>query len=247
MYARRTRNQRATAGSRHLKPACSKCRSVVKASEIPCSDITMKLTQSTRPQALSSRSAYNSNARLRRSGVTCTMRTTGFASIRRTASGKSGRTVVRARLLPVSAMIQSVRTTDGLIRPSCLHVAAAHSCSSSRVFNNATHPLESKKTESATIRHLGMAVEIMVKIHGQVGYAGVSRQFIHSPNRVEVRVIDDCWRPGFNADGRSLRQLDRRFKHDDAVFDYSVVAHSTAQSTAPSAALANQQVTYAQR
>ena len=224
----------AAPGSRHLNPACSKCRSVVNASVTPASPITMKLAQSTSPHVLSGRSVYRSNARARKAALTRITLASGVASSRRTASRNRGREVVRARLFPVSATIQSVRRMGRRTRPSCCQISFAGAWSVSRELSSATQPFESRKKASAAIRYLRVTVQIVVEVDRKVGDASVCRQFCHSPHRVEFLVRDLrgrslCCRRRLRLypDRRAFGQFGTLLQYHNSISDCPFVTHSS--------------------
>lgn len=84
-----------------------------------------------------------------------------------------------------------------------------------------------------------MPVEIVINVYRKVRDARWSGKLVHPPRWVQVVVADDWRRLGFDADGRSLRQIRRRLKHNHAVLNYAFVTHNSPNPTTCAADLAN--------
>ncbi len=221
----------ASKGSKHLNPACSKWRSVVNASLIPSSSMITKLAQSTNPQVLSERSAYNMRARSKRLGVRKTSRTLWARSIRWTALGKSSRTGVRANVFPVSATIQSVNKMEYPAPPNWRQRASDALCKVSRVLRSATQPFVSKNTTLVGIGNFGMAVKVVVEVHCQVRNTRVTSQFSHAPNWVEFfrRTNRRLLRRQLclHAHNRAFWQLRSSLQDHHSILDCSSIRHKS--------------------
>ncbi len=238
-------DQTAEAGSRQLKPACSKCRSVVNASKIPSWDITRNEPQSTSPQDLSARAEYILTACSRSAGVMWMNLTGGQPRNRPTLSEKCLLAAVRAKPLPVSATIQSVRKILGFRSPISSHRSLARSCKASSSFRSASQPLVSRKMLLG-IGHLGMAVEVVIGVGRQVSNSRWHGQFAHSPDGIELLSGDGArcfgcrwFLLGFDKDCRSVGQVRPQLKHYDAVFDCAFVTHNTLENITETPVLAN--------
>lgn len=143
---------------------------------------------------------------------------------------------VRARPFPVSAMIQSVTTTTWRANTIPRQAETASACNRSSLDRSAIQPFDSRKTGLAGIRHLRVAVEVMVKVHRQIRHTRRTGVFKHPPSGVFFwRPIRPFWRNRFrhfrlHPHRRAFGQIRPRFEHHHAILDFASVGHTAPEA-----------------